>query len=396
MARGDIPEASGHKPNNAVVPALVNPPVIFIAPAARTVSSGEIWMAVSCDDVNYGGCIIYASNDDGESYHRIGYLRGSSTHGVLTAPLPSATGLDTTHTLAIDVLASGGVIESPGQVSLDTHDALCFAGGEFLAFKTATPTALGFYDLTHLERGLYGSEAGSGTGAPFVMCDDKLFRYPFNANLVGHTIWLKFQGANGGQKGLQDIAELVAYPFVVSGDGGRKALQSDLEPIIASVDKKMDIVDANRHLTVLDENGATVVISLANNALPVLDETGFETYVDLVNTAQESRHSFRTYTSSHTLVLEDASTFDNSSPFIEMDCSSASSIIIPLNSSVEFPIGTEINVMAVGDGQITFVKASEAINLLATPGLKLRAKYSGAILIKRAIDTWWVSGDLRI
>lgn len=233
MARYDVQTASGHVPNNAVVPALVNPPVIFIAPAARTVSSGEIWIAVSCDDPDYGGCIIHASNDDGESYHRIGFLRGSSVQGVLRTALPAAAGLDTTHTLAVDVSASRGVIESPGQVSLETYDSLCFVGNEFLAFKTATAIDVGVYDLTYLERGLYGSDAGAYSGDPFVICDGRVFKYPFNANLVGHTIRLKFQGFNGSQKGLQELSDLVAYAFTVTSDGGTKALISDLEDAIA-------------------------------------------------------------------------------------------------------------------------------------------------------------------
>lgn len=234
MGRLSFQNTSGHVPNNAVVPALVNPPVIFIAPAARTVSGGEIWMAISCNDANYGGCIIHASNDGG-SYYCIGSLRGSSTHGVLTSALAAATGTDTTHTLAIDVHLSGGDIEPVSQETVDTHDSFCYVDGEFLAYRDAALTGAGLYDLTYLIRGLYGSTPGAASGGPFVVCNDALFKYRFNKNLVGSTIYLKFQGFNGIEDGLQDMADLVAYPFAVSSDGGIKALTSDLVPLSSSI-----------------------------------------------------------------------------------------------------------------------------------------------------------------
>jgi len=33
-------------------------------------------------------------------------------------------------------------------------------------------------------------------------------------------------------------------------------------------------------------------------------------------------------------------------------------------------------------------------NVFSTPGLKLRARWSGATLVKVAANTWWLSGDL--
>lgn len=229
MARGDYQSAAGHKPNNTYVPALVNPPTLFIASSEHTVSGGEIWMAVSCNDTNYGGCVIHASNDGGH-YYIIGRMRGKSTHGVLTAALPAATGTDTTHTLAVDVHLSGGTINAVSQTTLDTHDSLCYVGGEFLAYKDAALnlSGIGYYNLNHLERGLYGSTPGAAGGAAFVLCNEQLFKYRFNRNLAGKTIYLKFQGFNGVESGYQDLADLTAYPFYVSSDGGVKALQSDI------------------------------------------------------------------------------------------------------------------------------------------------------------------------
>jgi hypothetical protein len=226
VARYDTQDAEGFAPNDAESPALVSPPVIFIAPSARTVASGEIWIAVSCVSANYGGCIVHVSND-GASYHRLGVIHGNATHGVLTAALPSGSGTDVINTLAVDIADTGNTIESVSQATADTHDSLVYAGGEFLAYRDATLTGLGLYNLTYLERGLYGSTAGAASGANFALIDSSIFRYGFNKNLVGSTVYLKFQAFNNVGRGLQDMADLVAYSFAVTSDGGVKALLSD-------------------------------------------------------------------------------------------------------------------------------------------------------------------------
>jgi hypothetical protein len=50
-------------------------------------------------------------------------------------------------------------------------------------------------------------------------------------------------------------------------------------------------------------------------------------------------------------------------------------------------------VIQTGAGQTTVV-ATGGVTINGTPGLKLRAQWSGATLIKRATDTWALIGDL--
>ena len=78
---------------------------------------------------------------------------------------------------------------------------------------------------------------------------------------------------------------------------------------------------------------------------------------------------------------------------IEMSNASANNLTIPLNSSVAYPIGTVINVVQTGVGQTTVV-ATVGVTINGTPGLKLRAQWSGASLIKRGTDTWVLIGDI--
>lgn len=89
-------------------------------------------------------------------------------------------------------------------------------------------------------------------------------------------------------------------------------------------------------------------------------------------------------TSAHTLTLSDANTI------IQMHGSVA--VTVPLNSSVAYPVGTQINILALTTGvSVTF---TSGITSYATPGNKLRASGSMATLIKLDTDTWVLAGDL--
>lgn len=91
-------------------------------------------------------------------------------------------------------------------------------------------------------------------------------------------------------------------------------------------------------------------------------------------------------TSSYTLALSDQS------KFIEVNSSSSTTVTIPAEATVNFPVGTYIVVVQMGAGQVTI--AGSGFTPLATPGLKLRTQYSMATLLKRGTDSWLVSGDL--
>lgn len=78
---------------------------------------------------------------------------------------------------------------------------------------------------------------------------------------------------------------------------------------------------------------------------------------------------------------------------IEVDSASATTITIPTNSAVAYPVGTSIDILQIGAGQVT-IAGDTGVTVNATPGLKLRAQWSSATLFKRATDTWVVMGDL--
>lgn len=78
---------------------------------------------------------------------------------------------------------------------------------------------------------------------------------------------------------------------------------------------------------------------------------------------------------------------------------SAQTYSIPTNATTAFPTGTQINIIAIGAGQVTIQAATPATTTVASTGAsatapKLRVQYSSATLIKVATDTWYVVGDI--
>lgn len=80
---------------------------------------------------------------------------------------------------------------------------------------------------------------------------------------------------------------------------------------------------------------------------------------------------------------------------VELSNASAITASVPTNASVAYPVGTQINIIQTGAGQVTVAAVTPGTTTInGTPGLKLRAQWSSATLIKRATDTWVAIGDL--
>jgi hypothetical protein len=78
---------------------------------------------------------------------------------------------------------------------------------------------------------------------------------------------------------------------------------------------------------------------------------------------------------------------------IEVSSASAVAVTIPEDSTVNYPVGTSIDILQSGTGQVSIAGAG-GVTVNATPGLKLRTQWSSASLLKRAANTWIVMGDL--
>ncbi len=118
----------------------------------------------------------------------------------------------------------------------------------------------------------------------------------------------------------------------------------------------------------------------------VVTANGTQTLANKTLTSAIQVLSTNSKTTSYTLVLSDQS------KIIEMNSSSPVTLTIPADATVNFPIGTNIVVFQIGSGQVTV--SGSGFTPLATPGLKTRAQYSMATLIKRGTDSWIVARDL--
>jgi hypothetical protein len=95
-------------------------------------------------------------------------------------------------------------------------------------------------------------------------------------------------------------------------------------------------------------------------------------------------------TNNYTAVLADKDRFLRLS-----NSSTAGTFTIPLNSSVPFAIGSQLNVTQSGSGQITLTPATVGVTLNSAGGaLKLRTQWSSATLVKIDTDAWVAFGDL--
>jgi len=113
------------------------------------------------------------------------------------------------------------------------------------------------------------------------------------------------------------------------------------------------------------------------------DVSTLQTDVTNINELQQAQQ-----TASYTLALSDAGTF------VKMNVASANDLTVPPNSSVAFPIGTQILVLQQGAGQTTIVAGSGVSLFSKDSNLKLSARWCVATLIKMNTDSWLVVGDL--
>ena len=92
---------------------------------------------------------------------------------------------------------------------------------------------------------------------------------------------------------------------------------------------------------------------------------------------------------SYTLVLSDAG------KIVEMNNASANLIIIPLNSTIAFPIGTKIDVIQSGTGATSASIVSGVTLNSDTNKRTINAQWAAASLVKRATNTWIMIGALK-
>ncbi len=169
-------------------------------------------------DPKWGGAQIYASLDDA-SFGLQGTFEGRSTMGITAADL-SATGA----TLSVDLSESDGSLSSVSAAAAAAGVSLCAlraTGGqiEFLSFTTATLTGANKYNLTGLNRGLYGTFAiHQPAGTQFLyLASGSYYRQTLPTQYVGQNLYFKFPSFNITGGGQQTLAAATAYEYTPVG-----------------------------------------------------------------------------------------------------------------------------------------------------------------------------------
>ena len=104
-----------------------------------------------------------------------------------------------------------------------------------------------------------------------------------------------------------------------------------------------------------------------------------------VNSLTVMRHSTRT--GAYALALVD------SGEVVEFSTVDRVTVTVPLNSAVQFPVGTVILICQYGRGQVAVTPAA-GVTIRTASSLTSRAQFSELSLRKRGTNEWVVSGDL--
>jgi hypothetical protein len=171
--------------------------------------------------------------------------------------------------------------------------------------------------------------------------------------------------------------EFSAGKTVVAGNGLQEATPGTL-----SIDTSITATKASVDLKApIDAPTFTGLVTVAASGVAFTDGTQILEGVP-------SRTPIIQKTDSYTL-----SALTERDSLIEVAKASATTITIPLNSAVAYPVGTSIDILQTSTGQVT-IAGDAGVTVNSTPGLKLRTQWSSCTLFKRATNTWVVFGDL--
>jgi hypothetical protein len=177
-----------------------------------TYTSGGV--AVNQD---WGGASVWLSPDN-SNYVQIGKMYGPSRMGVLTAQLVSSSDPDTTHTLALDVTQSTGILNSGTQADCDNFRTLCYVDGELISYEDATLTGAYRYDL-----GAHGSPMAITTASNASPIKITVANHGLN---TGETVVIAGVGGNTAANGTWVITVVDANNFTLNSSTGSGAYTS--------------------------------------------------------------------------------------------------------------------------------------------------------------------------
>ena len=220
-------------PNQGASAAPVNAPLIVEPPPSLTGGVPQLWVGASAGvagvaDPNWGGAYVWASLDN-LTYAQIAAIAQPARQGFLSAPLAAAAGWDVANSLSVNMAESAGVLNGATDAAAQAGVTLALVDNELLAYANATLSGANAYNLTRMQRGMFGSAgAAHAVGASFARLDGSIARYNLPANYIGQTLYLKFQSFNVFGAGVQSLAACIAYVYTPTGAGSSDPIAAQL------------------------------------------------------------------------------------------------------------------------------------------------------------------------
>lgn len=216
----------------------------------------------------------------------------------------------------------------------------------------------------------------------------------------GSAVWGDITGTLSDQTDLQsaldakqDQDNLLDSISSLGGNGVIRKVDANTAESVSDAEVVEDAINgATAKTSLVDADLFGIIDSAAANVLKKITwaniKATLKTYFDGFylssgdNTVTQS-------TTTRTLALTDAF------KYIRCTNASATTITVPTNASVAFPIGTQIDFFQAGTGQVSFVAAG-GVTINYQPGLKISVQYKGATLIKVGTNTWDLIGSLSL
>lgn len=338
----------------------------------------------------------------------------SKTVGVVTEPIASGANGFITIVGVVNGLNLGSFAEGD-TVWLGT------TAGTFTATKPVAPAHAVFVGVV--------AKANNGNGALFVRTQNGyeldelhnvLISTPADKNLLAYDsatgLWKNNTFSGLGLATLSSPA-LTGTPTAPTATAGTNTTQvattafvsTAVSNLVASAPSTLDTLNELATALGNDANFATTISTALGNKQPLdadltaiaglsgtsgfLKKTAADTW-SLDTTNYVPKTTLVAYTSGTSITIS-----DSSSTYVDAlvnITSTSGAITITLNDST-YPVGTQMNFLRNTAQSVTFVSGTASV--YATPGLKMRARYSMATLIKitegsGSGDVWILTGDL--
>lgn len=139
----------------------------------------------------------------------------------------------------------------------------------------------------------------------------------------------------------------------------------------------------------------TAGVITGTEELPVV-QGGVTSKVTVTSLVAPSLVSYQTKTTTinnqtgttYTFVLADEASL------VTFGSASATTVTVPTNASVAFPVGTQIDLIQAGTGKVTLTPAGGVTINSQSSYTSIAAQNVGVTLIKTATDTWYLVGSL--